>query len=37
MNTLQAADVPATALQLQSIAEARRTAAAALTKWKAGR
>ncbi|HTM23691.1 MAG TPA: hypothetical protein VL225_00775 [Vicinamibacterales bacterium] len=35
MNTLQAADVPATAVQLRAIAEARRAAAAAMTKWTA--
>jgi hypothetical protein len=34
MNSLQAADVPATARQLKAIAEARAAAAAATTQWK---
>ena len=34
MNSLQAADVPATARQLKAIAEARAAATAAMTKWK---
>jgi photosystem II stability/assembly factor-like uncharacterized protein len=35
LNSLQAADVPATARQLKAIAEARATSTAALAKWKA--
>jgi photosystem II stability/assembly factor-like uncharacterized protein len=34
MNSLQAADVPATARQLKAIAEARAAATAAMVKWK---
>jgi len=37
MNSLQAADVPATARQLKAIADARAAAAAAMAKWKAAR
>jgi hypothetical protein len=37
MNVLQAADVPATALQLKSIAEARAAVSAAMAKWRAAR
>ena len=35
MNVLQAADVPATAIQLKTIAEARAAASAAMAKWTA--
>jgi hypothetical protein len=34
MNSLQAADVPATARQLKAITEARAAAAAAMAKWR---
>src|SRR5262249_31303152 len=37
MNSLQAADVPATARQVKAIADARAAAAAAMAKWKAAR
>jgi hypothetical protein len=34
MNVLQGADIPATAVQLKAIADARQKAAAAVKKWK---
>jgi hypothetical protein len=37
MNSLQAADVPATTRQLKAIAGARAAAAAAMAKWRAAR